>query len=144
MALEQIIADLDDLEERVENLNVDQKTNEDILLNVLKRVDETEKDLRKVRQGVAVSEVVVGQVALEYYREPNCSMAGRRMIRLKITFFKCNRFVPHESILVLRSQRITSGTRTPGMWKSARIAWRMICHAINLFSFLTDQASDIV
>ncbi len=48
MALEQIIADLDDLEERVENLNVDQKTNEDILLNVLKRVDETEKDLRKV------------------------------------------------------------------------------------------------
>lgn len=49
MALEQIIADLDDLEERVENLNVDQKTNEDILLNVLKRVDETEKDLRKVR-----------------------------------------------------------------------------------------------
>lgn len=51
MALEQIIADLDDLEERVENLNVDQKTNEDILLNVLKRVDETEKDLRKVRCG---------------------------------------------------------------------------------------------
>lgn len=51
MALEQIIADLDDLEERVENLNVDQKTNEDILLNVLKRVDETEKDLRKVRRG---------------------------------------------------------------------------------------------
>lgn len=50
MALEQIIADLDDLEERVENLNVDQKTNEDILLNVLKRVDETEKDLRKVRE----------------------------------------------------------------------------------------------
>lgn len=50
MALEQIIADLDDLEERVENLNVDQKTNEDILLNVLKRVDETEKDLRKVLQ----------------------------------------------------------------------------------------------
>lgn len=49
MALEQIIADLDDLEERVENLNVDQKTNEDILLNVLKRVDDTEKDLRKVR-----------------------------------------------------------------------------------------------
>lgn len=49
MALEQIIADLDDLEERVENLNVDQKTNEDILLNVLKRVDETEKDLRKVK-----------------------------------------------------------------------------------------------
>lgn len=48
MALEQIIADLDDLEEHVENLNVDQKTNEDILLNVLKRVDETEKDLRKV------------------------------------------------------------------------------------------------
>lgn len=48
MALEQITADLDDLEERVENLNVDQKTNEDILLNVLKRVDETEKDLRKV------------------------------------------------------------------------------------------------
>lgn len=50
MALEQIIADLDDLEERVENLNVDQKTNEDILLNVLKRVDETEKDLRKVKK----------------------------------------------------------------------------------------------
>lgn len=48
MALEQILAELDDLEERVENLNVDQKTNEDILLNVLKRVDETEKDLRKV------------------------------------------------------------------------------------------------
>eukprot|EP00903_Cladosiphon_okamuranus_P017102 g15757.t1 len=50
MALEQIIADLDDLEERVENLNVDQKTNEDILLNVLKRVDETEKDLRKMKR----------------------------------------------------------------------------------------------
>lgn len=55
MALEQIIADLDDLEERVENLNVDQKTNEDILLNVLKRVDETEKDLRKVCGGSTLS-----------------------------------------------------------------------------------------
>lgn len=72
MALEQIIADLDDLEERVENLNVDQKTNEDILLNVLKRVDETEKDLRKVRQSVEMSEVVVGQVALDSQREPSC------------------------------------------------------------------------
>ncbi|CAM9385009.1 unnamed protein product [Chrysoparadoxa australica] len=50
MALETIITEMEDMEETLQNLQVDQQTNEDVLLNVLKRVDEVEKDLRKIKR----------------------------------------------------------------------------------------------